>query len=72
MSNASQETRRVKVPRATHHSVVKRLWCIECCTMMDAHRTARSTEYELSPCGHKRILMSSEAVQERGADRGND
>ena len=56
----------LKVGRATHHSAIKKLYCVECGAMRDAHKVAaRATEYEMTPCMHVRTLMSSEIVQER-------
>jgi hypothetical protein len=59
------EGNRVKVPRATHHTVVKRLWCTSCAKMADCRRIGRAAEYTLDCCGATRGLMSSEAIQER-------
>lgn len=39
---------------------VKRLFCIECGALRDARRIGREAEFTLEPCGHARVLMSSE------------
>jgi hypothetical protein len=44
---------------------VKRLYCIECGALRDARRVGRAAEYTLEPCGHTRLPMTSEVVQER-------
>ena len=50
---------KLSIARTKHESVVKRLFCTECCSMQDARRVGRSPEYALG-CGHTRMLMSSE------------
>ena len=57
-------TFRLKAGRATHHSNVKRLFCIACGSTQDARRVGRSSEYTLA-CGHIRALLTSEKAQER-------
>ena len=56
---------KLKGARTKNDSVTKRLFCIECGAMRDCRRVGRSAEYTLEPCGHKRLLMSSELAQGR-------
>jgi hypothetical protein len=41
---------------------VRRLFCIECGALRDAHRIGRAVEFTLEPCQHVRLLMSSEII----------
>jgi hypothetical protein len=73
MNRRKNEAPRLTVPRATHRSTVKRLYCVECGAMRDAHKAARATEYGLRPCMHVRSLLSSERVALRNEEHnGND
>jgi hypothetical protein len=51
---------KLAIARTKHEAVIKRLFCNDCAAMRDARRVGRSPEYTLEPCGHKRMLMSSE------------
>jgi hypothetical protein len=54
--------------RTKFESVLKRIYCMECGAMRDCRRVGRSAEYTLEPCGHKRVLMSSERGVENDAE----
>jgi len=53
--------------RATHHSITKKLFCVECGALREASRVGGSKEFLLAPCGHTRVLFTSEAVDDRNS-----
>jgi hypothetical protein len=71
-ANVQRTKYRLKSGERSPLSKLKRLWCMECAQMRDARRVGRSPEYTLDPCGHKRLAVTSEKIQDRIEEIAND
>jgi len=72
MSNDHRRSNSLKRgPEPLPRAVLKRLYCKECGALRDARRVGRAAEYTMEPCGHTRLAMTSEQIQERNEETGH-